>query len=244
MTNHPRVLVSICARKGSKGVRLKNIRPLLGLPLIAHTIRQALEWPRKARVLVSTDSEEIAEIARKYGADAPFLRPERLATDSIAKMPVLIHALKQAEEHYREKFDVLLDLDPTSPVRTVDDIEHGWNVFRGSNKAVCFSVVRARKNPYFNMVERDANGHVRLVKTLEGPFASRQAAPAVYDMNASIYFYTREFLFSEPRSLWEGDPEFFEMGPESAFDIDEERDFLITELMMERLLRRNAVSRS
>jgi len=242
MTTHPRVLVSICARKGSKGVLLKNIRPLLGLPLIAHTVRQALEWPRKTHVLVSTDSEEIAEIARQHGADTPFLRPEHLATDTVAKMPVLIHALEQAEKYYREKFDVLLDLDPTSPVRTVEDIERGWRVFRDSKKAVCFSVVRGRKNPYFNMVERGADGHVRLVKTLEGSFASRQAAPAVFEMNASIYFYTREFLLSNPRSLWEDDPEFFEMGPETAFDIDEERDFLITELMMQRLLERNTTS--
>lgn len=232
MPNHPNILVSICARKGSKGVRLKNIRPLHGLPLIAHTVRQALAWPRGAKVVVSTDSGEIAEIARQHGAETPFLRPAELATDTVAKMPVLIHALEASEKHYGTKFDVMLDLDPTSPVRTVDDIERGWETFRQSGRAVCFSVVKARKNPYFNMVERDAGGHVRLVKTLDKAFASRQAAPAVWDMNASIYFYKRDFLLSRPGSLWEGDPELFEMPPESAFDIDEERDFVITELMM------------
>lgn len=232
MTTDPAILVTICARKGSKGVRLKNIRPLHGLPLIAHTVRQALAWPRKLKVVVSTDAEEIAEVARRHGADTPFLRPAELATDTIAKMPVLIHALEASEKHYGMKFDVMLDLDPTSPVRTVEDIERGWNAFRQSGRAVCFSVVKARKNPYFNMVERDTSGHVRLVKTLDKAYASRQAAPAVWDMNASIYFYNRDFLLSRPGSLWEGDPECFEMPPESAFDIDEERDFVITELMM------------
>ncbi|HYT74980.1 MAG TPA: acylneuraminate cytidylyltransferase family protein [Vicinamibacterales bacterium] len=241
MTSRPRVLVSICARHGSKGVRLKNVRPLLGVPLIAHTIRQALAWPRAARVIVSTDSEAIGAVARQYGAETPFVRPAHLATDTVPKMPVLIHALETAERHYGEQFDVLLDLDPTSPVRTPDDIERGWLAFQESKKAVCFSVVRARKNPYFNMVERDAEGHVRLVKSMGGTFAARQAAPAVFDMNASIYFYTRGFLLSTPQSLWEGDPECFEMGPETAFDIDEERDFLIIELMMQRLAARTAV---
>jgi len=232
MTTDPAVLVTICARKGSKGVRLKNIRPLHGLPLIAHTVRQALAWPRKLKVVVSTDAEEIAEVARLHGADAPFLRPAELATDTVAKMPVLIHALEASEKHYGMKFDVMLDLDPTSPVRTIDDIERGWKIFRDSGRAVCFSVVKARKNPYFNMVERDPGGHVHLVKTLDKAFTSRQASPVVWDMNASIYFYKREFLLSRPASLWEGDPECFEMPPESAFDIDEERDFVITELMM------------
>jgi N-acylneuraminate cytidylyltransferase/CMP-N,N'-diacetyllegionaminic acid synthase len=238
MTTEPRILTSVCARHGSKGVPLKNIRPLLGLPLIAHTIGQALAWPRKAHVMVSTDSEEIAAVARRHGADTPFLRPAPLATDTVPKMPVLIHALEEAEKHYGERFDVLLDLDPTAPVRSVEDIERGWQTFRQTGATVCFSVTRARKNPYFNVVERDAAGRVGLVKTLQGPFASRQAAPPVWEMNASIYFYRRDFLLSRPGSLWEGKPEFFEMGPETAFDIDEERDFIVAELMMQRMVQK------
>lgn len=232
MSADPTILVSICARKGSKGVRLKNIRPLHGLPLIAHTIRQALAWPRKTKVVVSTDSEEIAEIARQHGADTPFIRPAELATDTVAKMPVLIHVLEESEKHYGMTFDYMLDLDPTSPVRTVGDIERGWETFRRSGRAACFSVVKSRKNPYFNMVERDAGGQVRPVKMLDKAFASRQAAPVVWDMNASIYFYKRDFLLSRPSSIWEGGTECFEMPLESAFDIDDERDFVITELMM------------
>ena len=117
----------------------------------------------------------------------------------------------------------------------MEDIKRGWRAFRESGRHVCFSVVRGRKNRYFNMVERDAGG----VKKLERPVALRLAAPAVYEMNA---FYTREFLLSKPCSLWEGKPEIFEMGPETAFDINEERDFPIAELMMQRLLNRGSAS--
>ncbi|TAM45933.1 MAG: acylneuraminate cytidylyltransferase family protein [Gammaproteobacteria bacterium] len=232
MTPDSHILITICARKGSKGVHLKNIRPLHGVPLIAHTIRQALAWPRGSKVVVSTDAEEIARIANEYGAETPFIRPAHLATDTAGKLPALIHALEESEKHHKNRFDVILDLDPTAPVRTPEDIEHGWETFQRSGRAVCFSAVKARKNPYFNMVERDADGHVRLVKTPDKALASRQSAPAVWDMNASIYFYKREFLLSRPGSLWDGDPELFEMPPESAFDIDEERDFVIAELMM------------
>lgn len=232
MHTNSNILITICARKGSKGVPLKNIRLLHGIPLIAHTIRQALAWPRKSKVVVSTDAEEIARIANEYGAETPFIRPAHLATDTIGKLPVLIHALEESEKYYKNRFDVVLDLDPTSPVRTPEDIERGWQAFRHSGRAACFSVVKARKNPYFNMVERDAGGHVRLVKTPDKAHASRQTAPVVWDMNASIYFFSRDFLLSRPTSLWEGDPECFEMPPESAFDIDAERDFVITELMM------------
>lgn len=227
-----KVLVTICARGGSKGVPSKNIRPLLGIPLIAHSIRHALGWNRTTRVVVSTDSEEISHVAREYGAEAPFLRPAALATDTASKLPVLTHALEESERHYNERYDAVLDLDVTAPVRTLKDIERGWEVFKRSGKPICFSVVKARKNPYFNMVEKDERGAVRLVAQPKTPFPSRQLAPTVWEINASIYFYTRAFLLSRPTTLWDGDPEFFEMGTECAFDIDEERDFVISELMM------------
>ena len=227
-----KILVSICARAGSKGLPSKNIRPLLGKPLIAHTIEQALAWPKKHKVIFSTDGEEIAKVARHYGADVPFLRPEHLATDTIGKMPVLLHAFEAAEEHYKEKFDILVDLDPTSPIRSQADLDLGLKTFLSSGRDVCFSVIKARKNPYFNMVERNSSGDIVRVKTLDAPFMSRQAAPAVWDMNASIYVFSRKFLKSDPVVIWDGRPEIFEMPPESGFDIDLERDFVITESLM------------
>jgi CMP-N,N'-diacetyllegionaminic acid synthase len=232
-----KILVTICARGGSKGLPSKNSRPLLGKPLIAHTIDQAKAWGKADRILVSTDSEEIRRVAREFGAETPFLRPSDLATDSAGKLPVISHALREAEKVFGQRFDVVVDLDPTSPLRRTEDIEAGLRTFLEKKKPVCFSVVKGRKSPYFNMVERDAEtGAVRLVKPLGQAFATRQSAPQVYDMNASIYVYSRDFLMSEPTSVWSAPGEMFEMPPESAFDIDFERDFVVTEALMKHRL--------
>ena len=231
----PKILVTICARKGSKGLPGKNIRPLLGKPLIAHTIEQALSWGRGQQVVVSTDSEEIAEIARQWGAEVPFMRPAELATDTAGKLSVISHALKQAEKVFSTAYDLIVDLDPTAPLRTTADIERGIQVYRDVQSDVCFSVVKARKSPYFNMVERGTNGKIQLVKPPGFAVLSRQASPQVWDMNASIYCYSRRFLLSNPETLWGVDSEIFEMSNESAFDIDEERDFIVTEALMRHL---------
>lgn len=233
------VLVTICARGGSKGLPGKNIKPLLGKPLILHSVDLAQSWGRKTNLWVSTDSAEIADVVRHHGIEVPILRPPELAEDSTPKMPVLTHALKSAEAHYNKKFDVIVDLDPTSPVRRLEDLENGWKQFSNSDCSICFSVVKARKNPYFNMVERDAEGKVKLVRPDLGGTARRQAAPQVYDMNASIYIYKREFLINAPTLLWEGKTEFFEMPVESGFDIDEYRDFIVTESIMKSMAAKN-----
>jgi CMP-N-acetylneuraminic acid synthetase len=240
LNSNEKLLITICARKGSKGVPSKNIRPMLGKPLIVHTIDQALRFGKKhgIRIVVSTDGEEIARIAREAGAEVPFMRPAEMATDSAGKLPVVIHALKESEKLWGETYPLVIDLDPTAPVRTLADMERGLEVFRQTRTHVCFSVCPARKNPYFNMVERRADGKIDLSKRPSVPIASRQSAPKVWDMNASIYFFSREFLMKDPRSFWETDPEIFEMPPESAFDIDEERDFLIVETLMQALDRR------
>ncbi len=164
------------------------------------------------------------------------MRPTELATDSIGKIPVLLHVYQESKKHFSSKFDVMIDLDPTSPLRRSSDLDRGLTAFLDSKSDVCFSVTRARKNPYFNMVERNASGVVRLAKELESKVNSRQAAPEVWDMNASIYFYAPPFLDKQPSSLWEGKTELFEMPPESAFDIDLERDLVITEALMKHYL--------
>ena len=232
------ILISICARAGSKGVPGKNARLICGKPLIAHTVIQAVDWKSNhfpsAKIVVSTDGAELASIAREYGADVPFLRPQELANDTIGKIPVLIHALEKSEAHYAQKFDLMLDLDPTSPLRTADDINRGLSVYSKSNTSVCFSVTKPKKNPYFNVVERKFDGSIGLVKTGDGPALRRQEANEVWDMNAAIYFYERNFLLRRPNSLWDGKPEIFLMPPQSAFDIDEETDFIATEALMKK----------
>lgn len=230
-----KILVTVCARGGSKGLPGKNIRPLFGKPLIAHTIELARAWNPAARIVVSTDSEEIAQAGRNAGAETPFMRPPELASDTAGKVPVLTHALRESERFFGERYDRILDLDPTSPIRELSDLDRALKCFESKRLDVCFSVVKARKNPYFNMVERSKDGAIGLVKPLTGAptgFTGRQAAPEVWDINASIYVYDRDFLLKEPQNLWVGRCEIFEMNAVSAFDIDQERDFVVVEALM------------
>jgi len=229
-----KILATIAARGGSKGVKNKNIRPLAGKPLIVYTIEQVKKWGGFDGFIVSTDSAKIAEIAVRHGAETPFLRPPQLATDTAAKMDVLRHALTKAEEHYGVKFDALLDLDATAPVRTTEDIENAVKLFKEKRPDCVFSAVKARKNPYFNMVEEDDKGFAVLCKKVpQEKVSRRQDAPAVFDMNASIYVYDRDFLLDENNTMpYAKNALVSEMGELSAVDIDSETDFKFVEFLI------------
>ena len=233
------VLVTVCARGGSKGVKEKNIRPLLGKPLIAHTIEQAKRWGRAAHIVVSTDSDAIATVARQCGAEVPFMRPAVLAGDTVPKLPVLRHALQSSEAHYGVQFATVMDLDPTAPIRAPDDLEGAYQQFCAEEPLTLFSVVPAHKNPYFNMVELDDRGRARLCKTLPNAAVyRRQDTPPVYNLNASIYLYRRAFLLEESnRTPISDDSRVYVMHELSAHDIDREIDFQFLEfLVRERLV--------
>lgn len=225
------LLITICARGGSKGVKGKNIRTLARKPLIYYTIKQARDWGKGRRIVVSTDSEEIAEIAKESGAEVPFIRPADLATDTAAKTPVIRHALNFCEDLYKERYDLIMDLDVTSPLRKVSDLENALNLFLQKKPQTLFSVVPARRNPYFNMVEETTDGRVNLSK--KGNFASRQEAPKVYDMNASIYIYDRAFLKNEKNTSPISDNSIvYVMDELSRTDIDCELDFRFIEYLV------------
>lgn len=227
------VLITICARGGSKGVPGKNIRPLCGKPLIAHTIEQACSWGKAGRVVVSTDSDEIAEVACAYGAEVPFIRPQELARDDSPKLPVVRHALMSCEDLYGETYDVIVDLDATSPMRTVDDLDACYRAFVEHEPRTLFSVVRAHKNPYFNMVEASGEGFVSLCKELPKDVSRRQDAPVVYDMNASIYMYDRGYLLDERNVGPISDRSIVHVMDERAsYDVDREIDFQFLEFLM------------
>jgi CMP-N,N'-diacetyllegionaminic acid synthase len=226
-------LITLCARGGSQGVKNKNIRPLLGKPLIAYTIECALSWGKADRVIVSTDSKEIARIAMEYGAEVPFLRPAALAQGDVPKMAVIRHALSEIERNSKKKYEVIIDLDVTAPLRHVSDVENAYCLFLERHPLTVFSVVNARKNPYYNVVEEDSQGFVRLSKNLDKAITCRQNAPVVYDMNASIHIYSRDYLIDHrnwhvcsERSL----P--YVMDDFAAVDIDREIDFLYIEFLM------------
>ncbi|GFE51045.1 posttranslational modification protein [Roseobacter cerasinus] len=221
-------IATICARGGSKGVPGKNIRPLMGKPLIVYTIEQALACGQIDRVCVSTDSQEIADVARLAGAEVPFLRPAALATDTAGKLDAILHLVEHVEAD-NAQFSRVIDLDPTSPLRALSDIEQCLGLLDSSCDAV-ITGFEADKNPYFNMVEVDQDGSVRLCKPLEGPVTSRQSAPKVYSMNASIYVWHRQSL---TRNLWSGRTKLHVMPRERSIDIDEPLDFRIVELIMQ-----------
>lgn len=224
-----KIISIICARGGSKGVPKKNIRLLLGRPLIAHTIDLARKCPSIDRVIVSTEDPEIAGIAGENGAEVPFIRPEELAQDSSPKLPVLQHVVNylQSEEDYQP--DIIVDLDPTSPLRTVADVEACIRMVQEAGTDNVFSVTQSRRNPYFNMVEV-VDGRVKLVRPPDKPVTSRQAAPLVYDMNASIYAWKRAALMDNDTIFLAG-TRIYEM-PEWALDIDSELDFEFAEFIL------------
>jgi CMP-N,N'-diacetyllegionaminic acid synthase len=220
-------IASICARGGSTGLPGKNIKLLHGKPLIVHTIEQALACPEIERVFVSTDDEEIAEVARNAGAEVPFLRPAELASSTAAKLPVIRH-LVEAVEQMGVSVTRIVDLDPTSPLRLVSDISCCIDMLEETTDVVITAYL-AEKNPYFNMVEFKSDGNIGLVKQLAGGVMARQLAPVVYAMNASVYVWHRHTLH---RGLWDGQVKLYIMPRERSIDIDSYLDFKLVEILL------------
>lgn len=192
------ILITICARGGSKGIPGKNIKLLNGRPLISYTIDIAKRFAvdmGNTTVVLSTDSDEIIKIASNYGLQSDYKRPDYLANDTCGKIDAIKDVLHYSEKQKGNIFDYVLDLDVTSPLRTLEDLKAAYKQIRADEKAVnIFSVSEPGRNPYFNQVERKSNGYYAQVKELEGNVLSRQAAPKVYDLNASFYFYKRCFF--------------------------------------------------
>ncbi|MEY4564106.1 MAG: hypothetical protein RLZZ618_3383 [Pseudomonadota bacterium] len=223
-----KTIVTICARGGSVGVPRKNIRPLLGRPLIAHTIGQALATPGVSAVYVSTDDAEIAEVAAAHGAQVPFLRPAELATGTAPKIPVIQHLCDWVAANHGP-FERIVDLDPTSPLRTIDDIRACMDLLDPQTDAV-ITAFESEKNPYFNMVEHKPDGNIALVCSgAGGGVVARQLAPHVYSMNASIYVWHTHSL---SKGLWNGRVKMHVMPRERSIDIDSPLDFRIVEMLM------------
>jgi CMP-N-acetylneuraminic acid synthetase len=226
------ILCTICARGGSKGVPKKNIRELLGRPLIVYTIEQALNSKMINRVVVSTDSEIIAGIAKQAGAEVPFIRPAHLAAHDAPKLPVVQHAVRYYIDNLNFAPDYVIDLDPTSPLRLNEDIDKCLDLI--INDPDCDSVItgyRSNKNPYFNMIEISKDGFVKLSKKTEKLIAGRQDAPVVYAMNASVYAWKTDILFQR-EDIISGRTKFIEMSDDRSIDIDSEIDFKLVELIM------------
>jgi CMP-N-acetylneuraminic acid synthetase len=220
----------IPARGGSKGIKNKNIRMLLGKPLIAHSIECGLSCPSIDHLIVSTDNEKIAEISRDFGAEVPFMRPSVLGGDHTPMMEVLKHALDLCEKIYERRISAMVLLDATSPLRTVDDVENCIRIFKEEDCEAVISAVPAKRNPYFNMVVEE-NGFLRLVLMSEIPITRRQDCPPVYDLNNSIWVFSREVILKKMERLPEKS-RIYVMDEASSVDVDREIDFKILEILM------------
>lgn len=225
------ILSSICARGGSKGVKNKNLRLIAGRPLIAHTVQQILDSGLFEHIAISSDSDAILEAAGKAGADILIKRPDELATDTAAKLPVIQHCFQQAEATTGKTFSHLIDLDATAPLRAVSDITAVADLLKQPGTTNVITGAPARRSPYFNLVECDENGVPSLSKAPKGAVVRRQDAPECYDMNASIYGWTRDALFDQA-SLFEPGTRLHVMPEERSVDIDSELDFQFVEMLM------------
>jgi len=226
-----KVLCTICARGGSKGVKNKNIKEINGKPLIAYTIEQAKESKLFEHIVISTDSDEIANIAKEYGAEVFFKRSAEMASDTAGKLDVIKDAFVRSEDYYVYKFDYLVDLDATAPLRIVKDIVDSFQQFLDNDNDNLITAMPSRRSPYFNLVEQDKDGKVYLSKSLDNSIVRRQDAPKSYDMNASIYIWKRDIILSE-KSLFLEKTGLYVMPEERSIDIDSELDYKFVEFLM------------
>ncbi len=224
-------LCTICARGGSKGVKGKNVRELLGKPLIAHSIEQARASRLFDCLAVSSDSDEILKAAEQYGADYLISRPDEMATDTAAKLPAIQHCVNEVERQTGKRFETLVDLDATSPLRLPEDIVGAVKLLEQRGVANVITGAPARRSPYFNLVEVGADDVVRLSKPLEKAIVRRQDAPKCYDMNASIYVWRHDALFAKS-PIFQSDTMLYVMPEERSIDIDSELDFKFVEFIL------------
>lgn len=231
-----KILITICARGGSKGIPGKNIKVINGKPLIGYSIdlTKKIQTKLNAKVALSTDDDSIKSTARLFGVSTDYIRPNYLATDAAGKIDTIRDLVLYEESLIDGTYDFILDLDVTSPLRTIDDIEKSLKIMLSKPDAKnLFSVNQAARNPYFNMVEENGNGFYSLVKTnLDGSVMTRQSAPKVYDLNASFYWYRRSFFESGSKSAITDKSLIYEMD-HMCFDLDHPVDFLFMEYLLQ-----------
>ena len=225
-----KILCTICARAGSKGVTNKNLRLINGLPLIAYSLQQAVETKLFSQIAISSDSAEIRTTALAHGATFVVDRPAQMASDTAPKLPAIRHCVETTEKEFGQ-FDIIIDLDATAPLRIAADIIGSLELLTATNADNVITGTPAHRSPYFNLVEQDENGIVQLSKPLKDAVTRRQDSPKCFDMNASIYVWRRDALLNNP-SLFASNTRLFEMPRERSLDIDSQADFEMVEWMM------------
>lgn len=229
------ILITICARGGSKGIPGKNIKMLNGKPLIGYTIDIAKRFQEKhgnVEIALSTDSDEIMQVAEQCGLRSDYKRPTSLGGDTVGKIDAIKDIVLYTENAKGVKYDYVLDMDVTSPLRTMEDLEEAFELMNADTNAInLFSVSEAGRSPYFNQVEQKENGYFNKVKDA-GTVLTRQSAPQVYDLNASFYIYRREFFDLGYKGAITDRSLIFLM-KHTCFDLDHPIDFEFISFLLE-----------
>ena len=214
------VLAIIPARGGSKGVLRKNIRELGGKPLIAWTIGEAKKSNYIDRIILSSEDDEIIEVAKQWGCEVPFIRPRELAQDNTPGIDPVIHAI----EMLPEKYDYIVLLQPTSPLRRTEDIDGCLEFTIAQGVTSCVSVTEPEKSPYwmYQMAQDSHRLEPLLVQTHEA--TRRQDLPTVYALNGAVYVITSRALL-ENKDFITNETIGYVMSKEHSVDIDTELDF-------------------
>lgn len=221
----------IFARAGSLGLPGKNILHMAGKPLIAWSIETALKVGRIERLIVSTDSPEIAEISIEYGAEVPFIRPSELATSESPEWDSWKHGLTYLKDSTGTIPEIMVSIPPVAPLRSPIDIENCLNEYDKGSSDIVISVTESRRSPFFNMVKTNPDGAFGLVCPPEAAIKHRQDVPTVYDMTTVCYVANSQFVLSH-ESIFEGRVGAVQVPPERGIDIDTCLDFEIAEFLM------------
>ncbi|MBI4707943.1 MAG: acylneuraminate cytidylyltransferase family protein [Candidatus Omnitrophica bacterium] len=231
MYKNKKILAVITARGGSKGILGKNIKPLSGKPLIYWTLSEARKSKYIDKIIVSTDDPGIADISRKHGAEVPFLRPKKLAQDKSSSMDVLFHAIDWLKQRGLV-FDIVVLLQPTSPLRTKTDIDEALMALFKRNAMAIVSVAEAFYPPLWtNTLPSDGNMKNFLPKGFVNK--NRQSLPKYYQFNGAIYLGLIEYIKKKRSFLGESTYAYL-MPKERSVDIDDTIDFLMAEILLKK----------
>lgn len=227
-----KIIGLITARGGSKGVPGKNIKELVGKPLIAWTIESALNSRVCSKLIVSSDDNEILNVAREWGAEVPFIRPPHLAGDKTTSIEVIFHAIEYLQDEGFKESDYILLLQPTSPLRTVDDIKNAINIAKLKQADAVVSVIDAPSHPF--MVKKiNPDGILNSFFKNDFNNGRRQDLPSAYALNGAIYLNKISSLLKEKTFLPENKTYAYLMPPERSIDIDTLWDFHLSKLIIE-----------
>ncbi len=237
-----KVLITVCGRAGSKGFKNKNLKTFLGKP-ISHYSLSAIDLFVQSRpdldidIVLNTDSGLLRDTVVNTYPEVVFLhRPAALCGDTVPKMAVFQHSLQVMEQEKATRYETVMDLDITSPLRTLADVQGCFAAKEArADLDLVMSAAHSRRSPYMNMAKRVDDHVEQVIKT---DFVARQQVPPCYDLNASLYVFARDFLAENTTGfLWDGKCDVFEMMDTGVLDIDSEEDFVLMELIAGHLYR-------